>query len=79
MRDHKFRHSDLTARRSQRRLPKILLRVVGLAAVAVAVYLALQWLWPASGQQHQESDSNVIPLTLPPQSTSDDSKSSPAD
>jgi hypothetical protein len=68
MRDHKFRHSDLTARKSSPRLRKVLFRVVAFAVAVAVVYVALRWLWPNAEQPGRESDSNIIPLTLPPKS-----------
>jgi hypothetical protein len=66
MRDHKFRQADLTARKPQPKLPKALLWVVVLAVAGAAAFAGLQWLQHSSGSREQKTDSNVIPLKLPP-------------
>jgi hypothetical protein len=66
MRDHKFRHADLTARKPQPKLPKALLWIVAVAVAGAAAFAGLQWLHRGSGSQDQKTDSNVIPLKLPP-------------
>jgi hypothetical protein len=66
MRDHKFRHADLTARKRQPKLPKALLWVVAVSVAGAAAFAGFQWLRGDSGSQDQKTDSNIIPLKLPP-------------
>jgi hypothetical protein len=66
MRDHKFRHADVTARKPRPKLPKALLWVVVLAVAGAATFAGLRWLQRGSGSQDPKTDSNTIPLKLPP-------------
>jgi hypothetical protein len=69
MRDHKFRHADLTARKSRPKVPKALLWVVALAVAAAAAFAGVQWLKGSSTAQGPTTDPNIIPLKLPPAAT----------
>lgn len=68
MYDYKFRHREL-ARPSRRRARKLLLRVSGIAIAGAAIYLLLQ-IVPSFQRQPDapRSDSDIIPLALPPES-----------
>lgn len=67
MRDHKFRHSDLSPRKPRRPLPSLVLRVALVGIVGVALYAAYLRFWAGSGQPEPQHDSDIIPLALPPQ------------
>ncbi len=68
MRDYKFRQVEPSYRKRKRSLVKPVLLVFFLAlALGLAIAFATSWLgWP-SFRGDQETNPNVIQLTLPPQ------------
>ena len=78
MYDYKFRQSDPSLQKRKTTLRKTLLAVAGLGVAAAATYGIVQVNPPWQGQsQATESDSDIIPLALPP-NTKPDGEAQPA-
>ena len=78
MHDYKFRQSDPSLQKRKTTLRKTLLAVAGLGVAAAATYGIVQVNPPWQGQsQATESDSDIIPLALPP-NTKPDGEAQPA-
>ncbi len=67
MYDYKFRHKDPSFKETKHFPRKMLLLAVGLALVAGVLY-GIIFQGPArhSGSEVSETDSDIIPLSLPP-------------